>query len=262
MNDQFVITKRQKTTALVIMNNPKTLNAMDQQMGPALLNALEELAHDNAIKAVVLTGAGGIFSAGGNLKKAQKHLANHPEQGASPVFEAYTIWVHRVLEAICNLEKPVFSAVTGVASGAGLAWMLASDFVVADPLARIKPGFIGVGLVAAAGVTWHLPKLTGLKKATELLMLNQALSPEEALKLGLVQKISSSGQARKEALCLAFSLAQGPQKTLAETKRLLNENARQGIFSHVEAEKKAVLKLADSGEFARRLEAFMSRKKS
>ena len=261
MPDQFVTTKRQKATALVIMNNPHTLNAMDEQMGPALLNALEKLGQDQGVKAVVLTGAGGIFSAGGNLKNAERHLAKNPDQGASPVFDAYTVWVHQVLKAICNLEKPVISAVTGVASGAGLAWILASDFVLLDPLARIKPGFIGVGLVAAAGVTWHLPRLTGLKKASELLMLNRGLSPQEALDLGLVNKVSSPGQAVEEALSLADNLAHRPQKTLAATKKLLNQNTRKGLSDHVEAEKNAVLKLADSPEFAKRLAAFMHKTK-
>jgi len=240
------------------MDNPATMNAMDDQMGPRLARALEGLAHEHRARVVVLTGAGGNFTGGGNLKRAAQHLEEHPGQGAGVVFGAYLRYVVRVVQALTGLPQPVISAVEGAASGAGLAWMLASDMVVAADNARIVPGFVGVGLVPAAGVTWHLPRLLGLARASERLMLGRALSPAQAVELGLVQRLAPPGGALATARELAQELAAGPGQALAETKRLLTRAARAGLNPQLEKERLAVIAAADDSEFARRVRRFVA----
>ncbi|MEW5912866.1 MAG: enoyl-CoA hydratase-related protein [Thermodesulfobacteriota bacterium] len=259
MNRTLVRCERRGPVATVTMDNPRTMNAMDTELGPQLAGALEGLALDPAVAAVVLTGAGGNFTGGGNLKKAGEHLEQHPGQGAGPVFAAYLQYVLRVVQALTGMPQPVVCAVEGAASGAGLAWMLASDLVLCADDARILPGFLGVGLVPAAGVTLHLPRLVGLARASEMLMLGRPIDLARAQALGLVHRVTPPGQALAQAQALAQELAAGSRPALAATKRLLGRAARQGLATQLEAERRAVMAAADHEEFAKRLRRFLSR---
>jgi len=254
----YVRIDREGPVVIVTMDNPKTMNAMDDQMGPRLARTLEGLAQDAQARAVVLTGAGGNFTGGGNLKRAAQHLEEHPGGGAGPVFAGYLQYVVRVVQALTGLPQPLISAVEGASSGAGLAWMLASDLVVAAENARILPGFVGVGLAAAAGVTWHLPRLVSPAQAAERLMLGRKISPAQAMELGLVQRLAPPGQALTAAKDLAAELAAGPRQALASTKRLLFQALRSGLNPHLEKERGAVIAAADDEEFARRVSRFLA----
>ena len=259
MTPNYVTLERRGAVALVTMDNPATANAMDEQMGPRLAGALESLARDPDCRAVVLTGAGGVFSGGGNVVAAHAYLTDHPGQGASPVFEAYTKWVSRVLWALVGLPQPVVTAVGGAASGAGLAWMLASDLVLAAENAKIVPGFLAIGLPPAAGVTWHLPRLVGLLRAAEILYLGRPLTPRNCQELGLVDRVLPGAEVLPAALELAGQLARGPRAALASTRRLLNQAARQGLFGQIEAERRAVMAAADQPDFAALVGRFVDR---
>ncbi len=250
MEPNYVTLERRGAVALVTMNNPATANAMDENMGPRLAGALEALARDRDCRAVVLTGAGGVFSGGGNVVAAHAYLAQHPGQGASPVFETYTKWVSRVIWALVGMPQPVVTAVGGAASGAGLAWMLASDLVLAAQGVKIVPGFLAIGLVPAAGVTWHLPRLVGLLRAGEDLYLGRPLSPERCQELGLVDRVLPGPDLLPAAMELAEGLARGPRAALAHTKRLLGRAARSGLYRQIEDERRAVMLAADQPEFA------------
>ena len=256
MEDQKTRVEIRGSVAVVTMDNPETMNAMDHEMGPALAGALEEVWHRDEVRAVVLTGAGGNFSAGGNLKRAAQHLAHHPDSGASEVFAGYTHWVHRVAVALGKMPKPVIAAVEGGCSGAGIAWLLACDFVVMSQEAKLVPGFVYAGLVPAAGTTWHLPHLAGLQGASQTLMTNHRISPGECLDMGLCHELAPAGEALSAALDLAAKLAKNPAHALASTKRLLALAARQGLFSQIEDERREVMLAADTPEFRRRAEAF------
>ena len=254
----YVRTERHGPVVTVTMDNPATMNAMDTEMGPRLARTLEGLAPERGVRVVILTGAGGNFTGGGNLKRAARRLEEHPGQGAGAVFGGYLQYVVRVVQALTGLPQPVISAVEGASSGAGLAWMLASDLVVAARDARIVPGFVGVGLVPAAGVTWHLPRLVGPARAAGILMLGRTLDPVQARELGLVQRLAPPGRALAEARELAARLARQPRRALAETKRLLHGAARGGLCPHLEDERLAVMTAADDEEFARRVRRFLA----
>lgn len=261
MKRDFVKLERHGATALVVMDNPATANAMDEDLGPQLVAALEELAGDPGCRAVVLTGAGGMFSGGGNVVRAHAYLAEHPGQGASPVFEGYTKWVSRVLWALTGMPQPVVAAVNGAASGAGLAWLLACDLVLLASDARVLPGFLAIGLVPAAGVTWHLPRALGLMRAAEMLMLNLPLTPADCLRLGLADRVVAPEAVLPAALELAGQLAQGPQKATAASKRLVGEALRQGLLGQIEDERRAVMAAADEPDFAELVGRFVAKTK-
>ena len=255
-NKELVLVEHQGPVALVTMNNPATSNAMDEDMGPRLTAVLEELAVDESVRALVLTGAGGVFTAGGNLINAHQYLEANPGSGGARVFAGYTKWVARVLAALTGMAKPVICAVDGAASGAGLAWLLAADLVVAADSARILPGFVAVGLVPAAGTTWHLPRLMGHPRAAETLMLNQPISLQEALELGLVHQVTSREEVVKTALARAQELAAQPAGAAAATKQSLRRALGRDLLSHAENERRAVLAAAEDDDFRRLVSRF------
>ncbi|MBU1275383.1 MAG: enoyl-CoA hydratase/isomerase family protein [Proteobacteria bacterium] len=255
----YVRLERQGSVVIVTMDNPATMNGMDDQMGPRLARALEGLAGDESARVVILTGAGGNFSGGGNLKRAAAFLQENPGQGAGKIFGNYLQYVVRVALALTGLPQPVISAVEGAASGAGLAWMAASDLVVAADDARLVPGFLKVGLVPGAGATWHLTHLFGPALSAEMLYLGDTVSPQRAQELGLVSRLALPGGALDAARELAGELARGPRQALAATKRLLGQAVRQGLAPHLEDERRGVMIAADDKEFALRVQRFVSK---
>ncbi|MCB2187020.1 MAG: enoyl-CoA hydratase/isomerase family protein [Deltaproteobacteria bacterium] len=259
MDHEFVILRREGEVAVVTMDNPSTGNAMDDDLGPQLCRALESLAQDPEARAVVLTGAGRTFSSGGNLKNARAHLAAHPAEGVGQVFQGYTKWVSRVIIALTSLPQPVVAAVEGAASGAGLAWLLASDLVIAAENAKLVPGFLGIGLPPAAGVTLELPRELGSLAAAWLLWGNRPLPPSEALARGLVHRLAPPGQALTEALAEARALAGRRPAAVAAAKELLSTAWRPGLAGQLEEERRQVARAADLPEFRRRLTAFFTR---
>ena len=262
LRHQYVKSERRGPVAVVTMDNPRTMNAMDQDLGPALVAALEAAGAEPGVRALVLTGAGGVYSAGGNLARAHRHLQEHPQGGAGEVFAGYTKWVHRVLAAILNLPVPLISAVEGAASGAGLGWMLLSELVVASREVKLLTGFVGVGLVPGAGVSLSLSRLLGARRASELLMLNRPLPPQRALEWGLVDELVPPGRALARSLELAGELARGPRRALASTRALLARAAWQGLLPQAEAERRVVMAAADLPAFRRRVGRFMQGKSS
>lgn len=254
----YVRIERDGPVAVVTMDNLPTMNAMDTEMGPRLARALEGLASDGQARVVILTGAGGNFTGGGNLKRAGNYLDEHPGHGAGGLFAGYLQFVVRVAQALVGLPQPVISAVEGAASGAGLAWMLASELVVIAENARIVPGFVAAGLVPAAGATWHLPRLVGYQRAAQRLMLGKTMRVAEAQRLGLIERVAPPGQALAVAKELAAELARGPRQALAATKGLLNASLRRGLDPHLEDERRAVITAADDPEFARRVRRFLA----
>lgn len=255
MSREYVHVEREGAVALVVMDNPASLNAMDEDLGPQLARALEGLALERAARAVVLSGAGGVFSGGGNMARAHEHLKDH--EGAGELFAAYTKWVQRVVAALTGMPQPVVCAVEGASSGAGLGWMLASDFVICDEAAKLVAGFLAIGLGPGAGVSLNMARRLGLARTSELLYLNRRLEPREALAWGLVDELRPAEEVLPRALELAAHLARGPAQALAAAKALLNAASRRGLLTQCSDERRVVMELADLPEFRRRVARFM-----
>ena len=259
MDESLAKVERRGPVAVVTMDNPQTLNAVDHQLGPELARALEALARDPEVRAVVLTGAGKAFSAGANIRYAHDFLRANPDKGAGQVIEGYTKWAHRIVVILTSMNQPVIAAVNGVVSGAGLSWMLASDLVVAAQDAKLIPGFLAIGLVPAGGVTSAFGRTAGLQRAAETLMLGRPITPQCALDWGLINCVAPAEEVMPQALAWADQLAQGPREALAATKRLLNQAGRQGLYSQVEDERRAAMAAADRPDFRERVNSFINK---
>ncbi|VCU54019.1 1,2-epoxyphenylacetyl-CoA isomerase [Thermus thermophilus] len=216
----MVLKERQDGVLVLTLNRPEKLNAITGELLDALYAALKEGEEDREVRALLLTGAGRAFSAG-------QDLTEFGDQ--KPDYEAHLRRYNRVVEALSGLEKPLVVAVNGAAAGAGMSLALWGDLRLAAVGASFTTAFVRIGLVPDSGLSFLLPRLVGLAKAQELLLLSPRLSAEEALALGLVHRVVPAEKLMEEALSLAKELAQGPTRAYALTKKLLLETYRLSL---------------------------------
>ena len=216
----MILKERQDGVLVLTLNRPEKLNAITGELLDALYAALKEGEEDREVRALLLTGAGRAFSAGQDLTEFGDR---------KPDYEAHLRRYNRVVEALSGLEKPLVVAVNGVAAGAGMSLALWGDLRLAAVGASFTTAFVRIGLVPASGLSFLLPRLVGLAKAQELLLLSPRLSAEEALALGLVHRVVPAEKLMEEALSLAKELAQGPTRAYALTKKLLLETYRLSL---------------------------------
>ena len=216
----MVLKERQDGVLVLTLNRPEKLNAITGELLDALYAALKEGEEDREVRALLLTGAGRALSAGQDLTEFGDR---------KPDYEAHLRRYNRVVEALSGLEKPLVVAVNGVAAGAGMSLSLWGDLRLAAVGASFTTAFVRIGLVPDSGLSFLLPRLVGLAKAQELLLLSPRLSAEEALALGLVHRVVPAEKLMEEALSLAKELAQGPTRAYALTKKLLLETYRLSL---------------------------------
>ncbi len=197
----------------VTLDRPDALNALNARMRRELLAALKASARDEAVRALVITGAGRGFCAGADLRGGA---------GEREFRRVLTSEYHPLIRAIRDLPKPVVAAVNGVAAGAGVSLALAADIVLAADDARFVPAFGRIGLVPDSGLTRTLVRGLGRHRAAAILWLGAPLPAAEAESLGLVHAVVAASELAAAASELAARLAAGPTRAIALTKRLIN----------------------------------------
>lgn len=219
--------------ATITLDRPDRLNALTFEVYAELRDLLAALVHHDPVRAVVITGAGRGFCSGGDVESIIGELV---KQDMARLL-AFTRMTGALIANIRALPKPVVAAINGVAAGAGAVIALASDFRLAVPDARLAFLFTKVGLAGAdMGAAYLLPRVVGLGRATELLMLGDAIAAEDALRIGLVHRVVPPGDLLNEAGQLAARLAAGPAFALGMTKTLLNQELDIDFASAIEAE--------------------------
>ncbi len=207
--------------ATVTLNRPEVLNAFSTPMQRELAAVILRLADDDAVRAVVLTGAGRAFCAGGDIGEMER-----AEGAADPTPLASRNKLQRMLTSVLmplvRLEKPVIAAVNGVAVGAGMNLALAADITLVAEHARFSQAFVKVGLVPDTGGLYLLTRLIGLNRAKELCFTGRMLDAREALHMGLVNQVAPTAELMPRAQALARELASGATAAIGLTKSLLN----------------------------------------
>jgi 2-(1,2-epoxy-1,2-dihydrophenyl)acetyl-CoA isomerase len=214
-----------ESVATVTLNRPEAMNALDTELKVALRDALAAAAEDEGVRAVVLTGSGRAFCVGQDLAEHAHNLETDLDAVWATVPEHYT----PIATTLATRPKPVVAAVNGAAAGAGAAFSLACDFRVAADTAKLTMAFSAVGLSADSGSSWSLPRLVGLAKAKELLMLPSTISAAEALDLGLVTEVVPADEVAARARELALRLAAGPTVAYGAIRRSLEFSAGHGL---------------------------------
>jgi len=232
------------------INRPERRNALDAATITRLHRRLVDAAEDRAVRTVVLTGAGGAFSAGADLKEA----AMNPPEG-DLIEQAY----HPTIRIMRRMPKPVIAAVDGVAAGYGASLALAADIRVVSTRARFSLIFARVGLALDGGASFFLPRLVGLR-AFELAMTGELIDAEEAYRLGMVNHVHPEERFMAEVMALARRLASGPPLALAAIKANLNASLGPALDAVLEDERIAQRRLFPSADFREGVAAFIGKR--
>ncbi|MGB6016705.1 MAG: enoyl-CoA hydratase-related protein [Nodosilinea sp.] len=234
------------------LNRPQVLNAIDLELAESLAQQIIAAAQNPAVRVIVLTGAGLAFCAGSDLKFA--YQANPEAPGRS--FLLLTSMLHRCIEDIHTMAKPVIAAINGPAAGAGLFLALACDLRIMAHSAYLKHSNTSYGLSIPAGGTFTLPRLVGLGRALEIAMLDEPISALEAHELGLVNSLVPASDLPTATQQLASRLAQRPVAALGQVKRLMNESFYGSLSEQLAAERQEIAIAANSLEGRESITAF------
>ena len=223
MNFTMIELKTEAAIATITFNRPDKRNAMSDDMRSEFIHALELVSADKAIKALVLTGAGKGFCAGGDISGMQRRMdAPAGEVGFNGWHRQQR--VHHTQALLHNMPKPVIAAVNGAASGLGADTALACDFIIASEWANFSWSYIHRGIVPDGGGMYFLPRRVGLPKAKELIFTGRRVDIDEALALGLVDRKTSAERLLADAQAWAVELGKGSATALALSKTILNQS--------------------------------------
>lgn len=237
---------------------PEKRNALDDATLGALIDAVEGAGQDDAVRAVLLEAEGGHFCAGADLVARNAPREQRPRAGS--IQRRLPLQAHRLIPALLGTQTPVVAAVRGVATGLGFQLALAADFTLAADDARFWEPFAARGFTPDAGASWLLPRLVGLARAKELLLLGRELSGAEAAAWGLVHRALPDAELDAAALALAEQLAAGPTVTLGLTKVLLHRGLEQPLETALANEALALEVSSRSPDFREGFAAFREKR--
>jgi 2-(1,2-epoxy-1,2-dihydrophenyl)acetyl-CoA isomerase len=243
--------------ATLTLNRPQKLNAFKDDMRDALVPALDRVANDADVRVLVITGRGRAFSAGGDIQ----HMVDLKARDASypeflPLLDAGRLAARR----LAALEIPTLAALNGPAAGGGLNLALACDLRIASDRATMGETFVRLGLHIDWGGAYHLPRLVGLSKALELCWLGEMIDAQEALRIGLVNRVVPHERFQEEVRSVARRLAAAPQTSLRLTKRTLGASLERSLSECLEAEIEAQAICWRSPDVAEGTRAFVEKR--
>jgi 2-(1,2-epoxy-1,2-dihydrophenyl)acetyl-CoA isomerase len=248
--------EREGEAAVLTLSRPEAFNALSFQMAEELATAAVALARDETVKAVVITGAGKAFCAGGDLRWVSEHPGGH-----AAAFHQLAGRFHAAVIEVRRMGKPVIAAVNGVAAGAGFSLALACDFRVLARSARLLQAYTSAGLCIDGGGTFALPRLIGLARALEVAAFDAPISSEQALAWGLATKVVDDGAALPEALALARELCGRSINSFACTKRLLLESFTTSLETQLEREREGIAACGEHPHGREGIAAFLQKRK-
>ncbi|MFZ5882849.1 MAG: enoyl-CoA hydratase/isomerase family protein [Chloroflexota bacterium] len=240
----------------ITLNRPEAYNAFDLEMVTALSKAFAEAATDDAVKGVLLTGAGKAFCAGGDLKWISQQA-----EAAGAVLHHLAPQFHIAITEIRRMAKPVAAAINGVAAGGGFSLALACDFRVMAETAVLKQGYTSNGLSIDGGGTFALPRLVGLARALEIAAFDEPISAAKAWEWGLVTKVAPESEVRKEALEMLERLSQTALHSFGWSKRLFLESFHNTLETQLELERQGISACAAHPNGQEGLRAFVEKRK-
>lgn len=229
----FLTIERDGGIWTVTMNQPETCNALTGNTAvEEFVQLCDTVRMDTSVKAIILTGAGPIFSSGGNVKDMQRFF----DDALTPdlIREEYRNGIQRIPNALYQLDVPVICAVNGPAIGAGLDLTCMCDIRIASKNATFAESFVRVGIVPGDGGAWLLPRSVGMSKAAEMAFTGEAINAQEALACGLVSRVVAAEDLLPAAKALAQKIAANPGAVMRMTKRLLREGQNSSLTSLLE----------------------------
>lgn len=258
-SDPAVLVTRDDTdpaVAVVTLNRPAKYNALTVELKEALLPAISGVAADDSVRAVVLTGAGKAFCVGQDLGEHAEALERDAATALDTVREHY----NPLLLALSATPKPVVAAINGPCVGAGLGIALAADLRIAAAGLKFATAFTGIGLSTDSGLAASLAHAVGVSRATELLLLNEQFTAEDARNWGLVRDVVGAEDVLGSALELARTLAAGPTRAYAEVKGAVRFGAVNPLPAVLEYEADAQARLSTTADHRGAVAAFLDKR--
>jgi len=229
MEYTHIIYEKSPPLSIISLNRPEARNAFTIPMTNSMCQAIRDASSDPSIKVIIIRGEGGAFSAGGDIKEmAEGKLA------AWDMKEYLWENVQRLPLLLDEVDKPVIASIHGPAYGGGFDLSMACDFRIASEQATFCSTFVRIGLAPGAGGAYFLPRIVGLTKALEILLTGRVIKTDEALKIGLVDKIVPSGLLPGETRAFAEEIAAGPLTSLRAIKRAVYDGLKSDLRGHLD----------------------------
>ncbi|HVC05963.1 MAG TPA: enoyl-CoA hydratase/isomerase family protein, partial [Solirubrobacterales bacterium] len=225
--------EREEQIAIVKLNRPDKLNAISRALHKEMVEACEELRADDAVRAVIWTGAGRGFCSGADLTGARP--ADAPQQGRQERLDEFG-WVGHQAVGVYRLDKPTIPAVNGVAAGAGMSLALACDLRVGCSATRFKTVFIERSLSPDSGMSYFLPRIVGYSRAADLIFTSRMVDAEEAYRIGLLDRLVPGDGVLEEAKAVARQIAFWPPVAMQMAKRVLQHSMEDTLESQLRYE--------------------------
>jgi 2-(1,2-epoxy-1,2-dihydrophenyl)acetyl-CoA isomerase len=257
MTYQTIQLEMRDAVALLTLNRPDALNAISVAMAREIKAAISEAVESGA-RALVLTGAGRAFCAGGDLREMQKLAALDGRIEA--FFDEPLGLLNECVLLMRSTPLPFIAAVNGAASGGGCNLALACDLVIAGESARFNQAFIKIGLTPDCGGSFILPRAIGWKRATELMMTGDVISADKAAEMGMINNVVPDDELMSRALALAEKLAQSPTAAIGRIKELIEASATNDYGGQLELERKAQLQSGQTADFREGIAAFIEKR--
>lgn len=259
MSGETVLCEVKDHIATITLNRPDRLNALNVQLCYELERIVEAVSKDQSIRCVILTGAGRGFCAGADIR-ADKILENqqrypHPDKGGG-----IHLRLNRIIPMMLEMPKPVIGSINGVATGGGANLALASDIVIASDKAQFSQIFSRIGLMPDCGGCYFLPRLVGVKKAMELYFTNEMVKAEDAVAMGMINKVVEHDKLQETTWNFAQRLASGPTMSYAATKAVVYKGLNQDLRSTLNMELAYQLEMNLSEDFAEGVRAFAEKR--
>lgn len=242
--------------ARITLNRPKAYNALNAQMFDELLDAVSHCDASPDVRAVVLTGAGKAFCSGGDLAAFRS-----AGDGASLSSKRGISLAHVTISRIARMSKPVIARINGAVAGGGMGLAVAADLAVAAESAKFNLAYTSIGVSPDLGTSFFLPRLIGLRRAMELVLLNRVLSAAEALEWGLVSRVVPDDALDAEVDKLAGKLVHGPTQAFAAAKCLFYESFDNSLETQMEHEAASFIEMTQTPNFREGLDAFFEKRR-
>jgi 2-(1,2-epoxy-1,2-dihydrophenyl)acetyl-CoA isomerase len=255
-----VLLDRDGAIATLTLNRPASLNTLDSEMIDALIAHSTELAADDSVRCVIIKGAGKHFMAGGDIRSFGEQLAGAPSDRQRH-FTHIVEHMHTAIENLQRMPHPVLASVHGAVAGFGLSLMCACDLALAAESSYFTSAYRHLGLTPDGGMSYTLPRLIGLKKAMEIILLGERFDAAEALRLGLVNRVVPESELHAATHEFASMLATGPALALRRAKRLVNQSMSQSLSAQLLSEAESFGACATSEDFAEGVRAFLEKRK-
>jgi 2-(1,2-epoxy-1,2-dihydrophenyl)acetyl-CoA isomerase len=243
----------------IVLDRPKVLNALNPDMAAGLKAATGALGADAKVRCVVIKGAGEHFMAGGDVRHFHQLLQNAPDDVEKNIGGEIED-VHAAIVNICSMPKPVIASIRGASAGFGMSLVAACDLAIAAEDSVFSLAYCRIGTSPDGGSTWTLPRMVGLKRAMELALLGDRITPQQASEYGLVNWVVPTEELDRMTTELAARLASGPTHALARTKALLGASLSTELGPQLQAEKSSFLAGVTGAEFAEGVSAFVEKR--